>query len=60
MHTHRLCENRVDFVRRWTLEKILQCGLANPAKGCARSTMKTALFGGQCDEDEKKEDSRRL
>ena len=20
-HTHRLCENRVDFVRRWTLEK---------------------------------------
>ena len=24
MHTHRLCENRVDFVRRWTLEKKLQ------------------------------------
>ena len=23
-HTHRLCENLVDFVRRWTLEKILQ------------------------------------
>ena len=26
-HTHRLCENRVDFVRRWTLEKILQITL---------------------------------